>query len=416
MAVTDIFGQDDPTNADALHQQELLRQLRASAAANGTPIANVGSPAAPVAAGAVPSSSSSQDPSSPSPYSYAAPKEGDLSANATENHYSQIGALKDAGSDAMTGAQIGKYFGGIGAGAGAAIGAGVGAIRGYLKGRTNDTKNEREQFAQSLGAKDSTDLWAQLNQYLPPQEAQELQNRALNRIGKHDETANTQWEQDVQTALANALVNGKGTAAGAAAGGAAPGTSDTPSGTPGTPAGTTPGTTSAAPAGTSATPGQYTGMLQGFNMDKFNDPNKHDPKYDFARIAADYPPTPDGLKQMASDPRFAAAGYKFVGDDKIQVPNGSTIDVGLSFGSGGGKGWAWQPVSGPDAAESGGGGPAAGPQGTSGSYTGALGINGLVPTDTGFYNTLQQKIADILGGNQVFDRDALIQQLTQQGQ
>ena len=110
---------------------------------------------------------------------------------------------------------------------------------------------------------------------------------------------------------------------------------------------------------TSGQPGAYASALQGFDAAKLADPNKHDPKYDFARIAQNYPPTPAGLQAMAQDPAFAAAGYKYLGDDKIQVPNGSVIDVGLSFGSGGGVGWAWQPVSGPDAAQ-GGGAPAAG--------------------------------------------------------
>lgn len=34
-------------------------------------------------------------------------------------------------------------------------------------------------------------------------------------------------------------------------------------------------------------------------------------------------------------------GTTLVGDDKIRLPNGQVIDVGLSFGAGGGKGWWW---------------------------------------------------------------------------
>jgi hypothetical protein len=39
------------------------------------------------------------------------------------------------------------------------------------------------------------------------------------------------------------------------------------------------------------------------------------------------------------------------------------------------------------------------------------GIQSLMPTDTGFYNELQAKLQQILGGPQAFDREALLQQL-----
>ncbi len=84
---------------------------------------------------------------------------------------------------------------------GTAVGAIAGATAGAIKARTNDTKNDREAFAKSLGLANSSDLWARLNETLPPEQAAELQHRALNRIGKHDNTANTQWMADVKSAM-----------------------------------------------------------------------------------------------------------------------------------------------------------------------------------------------------------------------
>lgn len=126
---------------------------------------------------------------------YTAPDpNADLSQGFGENH----AGWAQAGSGAMTGMQVGKYLGGVGA----LPAAGVGAVAGWLNSRTNDTKDDREDFAKSLGVKDSTALWSKLQAETTPEAAQELQNRALNRIGKHDNTANAQWQQDVQAALA----------------------------------------------------------------------------------------------------------------------------------------------------------------------------------------------------------------------
>ncbi len=127
------------------------------------------------------------------PLPYTPPAAGqDLSQGFGENHAGWAGA----GKGALTGMQYGKYFG-----AGVVPAAAVGAAIGALKSRTNNTKNDREAFAKSLGLPNSTALWQTLSQKLPPEQAQELQNRATTRIGKHDKTANAQWMQDVQAAL-----------------------------------------------------------------------------------------------------------------------------------------------------------------------------------------------------------------------
>jgi hypothetical protein len=116
----------------------------------------------------------------------------DLSQGFGENHATWAGA----GRGAMTGMQYGKYFG-----AGIVPAASVGALIGAVKARTNNTKNDREDFAKTLGVGNTTDLWAKLNAALPPETAQELQSRATTRIGKHDKTANAKWMEDVQAAL-----------------------------------------------------------------------------------------------------------------------------------------------------------------------------------------------------------------------
>lgn len=41
-------------------------------------------------------------------------------------------------------------------------------------------------------------------------------------------------------------------------------------------------------------------------------------------------------------------GLTQVGDDKIRLPDGRVIDVGLAFGAGGGRGWWWGPDDGSD--------------------------------------------------------------------
>jgi hypothetical protein len=140
------------------------------------------------------------------------------------------------------------------------------------------------------------------------------------------------------------------------------------------PTGTQPGQPGQPPGPGQPSPqtGQYRSMLQGFDFTKLDDETHVTPKYQFARIAQDYPPTPAGLQAMANDPRFAAAGFTYVGDDKIRLPNGEVIDVGLSFGSGGGVGWAWQPTTG---AGGGGGGTTPG-TGAPGSMPGMPGGGG----------------------------------------
>jgi hypothetical protein len=120
----------------------------------------------------------------------------DPTADLSQGFGEQHTGWGDVGKGAMAGLQYGKYLG-----AGALPAAGIGALVGWAKSRTNSTKNAREDFAKQLGVGDTTALWQKLNTSLDPTVAGELQNRALNRIGKHDATANQQWMSDVLAAL-----------------------------------------------------------------------------------------------------------------------------------------------------------------------------------------------------------------------
>ncbi len=114
---------------------------------------------------------------------------------------------------------------------------------------------------------------------------------------------------------------------------------------------------------------------------------------------------------MAKDPRFAAAGFQYLGGDKIMAPdpdNGGrmgVVDVGKSFSAGGGQGWQW--------------GAEGGQQSTGGSLATSLasGIGAppsmsstLIPTDTDFFEKLMQQIRNGTSGD-VLDRTALLQQM-----
>lgn len=137
-------------------------------------------------------------------------------------------------------------------------------------------------------------------------------------------------------AASNGGINPGGTSAGSVLAGSTPGGS----GMSGFVRGVLNSAPQAAQLANGAQPGQYANMLQGFDPAKLA-AGKNDPKYNFAAIAQDYAPTPAGYQQLVQDPRFQSAGFSPVGKDSIRLPDGSVVDVGLSFGSGGGKGWWW---------------------------------------------------------------------------
>jgi hypothetical protein len=61
----------------------------------------------------------------------------------------------------------------------------------------------------------------------------------------------------------------------------------------------------------------------------------------FLQAAGNYPPTPAGLRQLVADhPEWGLTIVGGSGGD-IQLPDGTTIDVLISAGTGGGVGWQW---------------------------------------------------------------------------
>jgi hypothetical protein len=79
----------------------------------------------------------------------------------------------------------------------------------------------------------------------------------------------------------------------------------------------------------------------GFDQSKWNDPNKHDPKYDVGRILSKYPSSTEGLQAAMQE--LGPLGYRMSGKDSIIGPDGIPIDVGFAFGSGQGSHWQWNP-------------------------------------------------------------------------
>lgn len=131
---------------------------------------------------------------------------GSLAGGALGSSLSKALLTGGAGSFGQSG--IGKLLGGMLPGLGSLLGPGLDALFGWIGSiGKNVTKGSREDFAQSLGVGNTTELWKKLRAELPSSQAEELINRALNVIGKKDEKANTQWMADVTKALDAAAVD-----------------------------------------------------------------------------------------------------------------------------------------------------------------------------------------------------------------
>jgi hypothetical protein len=91
----------------------------------------------------------------------------------------------------------------------------------------------------------------------------------------------------------------------------------------------------------SAKPAALPPALPGWDAAKWADTTHVTPKYVIGRILANFPPTPQGLKDALPEIQRALPGTNLVGDDKLNIPGVGAVDVGLSFSAGGGVGWWW---------------------------------------------------------------------------
>jgi hypothetical protein len=162
--------------------------------------------------------------------------------------------------------------------------------------------------------------------------------------------------------------------------------------------------------------------VRGYDAAKMADPNKQSEKYQIGRIQQKYDPKL-GVTQAMLDELNALGIAKFSGGgDKLTVENtkndprfgrGGTADVVYGY-KGQNADTAWQPWF---IDEGAGAAPAAMPSQLGASSlpaqggTSFQGIQSLAPTDTGFYQRLQDQIAQILGGYPALDREALLRMI-----
>lgn len=244
------------------------------------------------------------------------------------------GGTGGIGSGALTGASIGSVAGPIGAGAGAVIGGIVGAARKHAESAPTDFT---VQDATAIIQNSYRDMFGRA---ATPDEVQ----AALTGQGwkQGDRYVGQQGLQGVLGHLAENAAAGRATASGATAAA----TSDATAGATGAggSGATAAGTAAASPAAGGG--GGNMGYLEGFEKDKFDDPNKHDTKYDFAHLVGGLPPTPATLdaqwdaivKQFPNAKRTGTGSIDF-GD------GGGSIDVIRAAGEGG-KAWHFEPESG----------------------------------------------------------------------
>jgi hypothetical protein len=86
--------------------------------------------------------------------------------------------------------------------------------------------------------------------------------------------------------------------------------------------------------------------LEGYDRDKFNDPNKSDPKYDFGHIVGGVPPTPAGLDSVWDQIKQKFPSAVRVDADEVDFdgPGGEPpVDVIRGAGNGG-EAWHWEPT------------------------------------------------------------------------
>ncbi len=250
------------------------------------------------------------------------------------------GGTGGVGSGALSGASTGATVGSVIPGVGTAIGAGVGAVAGGILGAirkhaesaptdfaVNDARKIIQDSYRDMYGRDATpeEVNTMLQgQGLKPGDEWVGQAGLEGVLGHLAENAAAQRQASAVSAAASTGATG-------AASGAAP--ADAAGG-------------NASASGAAAGGGGMPGSLEGFDAGKFADPNKHDTKYDFARIAAQYPPTPTGLDQAWDAIKKQFPNATRIGDDTIDFGDGSgPVDVIRAAGEGG-KAWHFEPVGG----------------------------------------------------------------------
>jgi hypothetical protein len=247
------------------------------------------------------------------------------------------GGTGGVGSGALKGASLGSAAGPIGAGVGAVIGGIVGAAKKHAATAPTDftvqdaTAIIKDSYRDMFG-RDAT--------------AQEVQD-ALTGQGWHPGSRYV-GQQGLQGVLGHLAEN----AAAQRAAGPAPGAGGPAATGAGSPLATNPNTgitggmDTRAPSGAASGAGGVPSTLEGFDAGKFGDPNKHDTKYDFARIAAQYPPTSAGLDQAWDQITQQFPHAQRIGDDKVDFGDGfGAVDVIRASGEGG-KAWHFEPADG----------------------------------------------------------------------
>jgi hypothetical protein len=152
--------------------------------------------------------------------------------------------------------------------------------------------------------------------------------------------------------------------------------------------------------------GAFANKLEGFDSNKLNS-DHNSPKYAFGRAMSQFDPKGGISQEMLDALNGLGMGQVSgkIGGDKISVGgnvdprfNGVTeFDVIRDLENGGGFQWAG--LNGKAAAQ---GAPMGMPQ---------QGPRSLAPTDAGFGESIQQKIMEILGGENAFEREELLRQM-----
>ena len=145
----------------------------------------------------------------------------------------------------------------------------------------------------------------------------------------------------------------------------------------------------------------------------------HDsPKYQIARVLSHFDPskgiTPEALEALNSLGIGTFSGQNdklFVGgemDPRFKGVTGSDIVRGFKTGQGTWGGWGSVDPSGPGVQPQ----AARMPSGMMAPGGMSSSMRALAPTDRGTYDQLQQRLMELLGGEQTFDREALIAQMS----